>query len=85
MPIQPLFYGENLNNSNTGPNIRRLRSLHDMKQEYLAKRLGISRQMLHNYENNAYPVPETIIKKVADLFEINCGILSLSNIALLIK
>lgn len=42
--------------------MRSLRAYHTVKQAEMAKILGISRQMLSHYENNKYPVPETVVE-----------------------
>lgn len=68
-----------------GANIRRLRSINDMKQDDLANRLKISRQMLHNYENGFYLIPEKIISKIEAIFGVDRTILLLQNIATLLK
>ena len=66
---------------NIGPNIRRLRNLYDIKQEDLANRLGVSRQMLHHYESNRFIIPKRKLNIISDIFSINIEILHLPSIA----
>ena len=63
--------GKPFNNNNIGSNLRKLRLLNDIKQQELAKVLGISRQMLSHYENNKYPVPEIIVQRIILHFHIS--------------
>ena len=50
-------------------NIRVERAIHDMTQEELAKKIGVSRQTINAMESNKY-VPSTVLAlKIAKLFK----------------
>jgi DNA-binding XRE family transcriptional regulator len=68
-----------------GPNIRRLRNLFDIKQEDLAKQLGISRQTLHTYESGKTTVPESCMETVGNIFNVEIILLLQPNIGNLIR
>jgi putative transcriptional regulator len=49
------------------------RAIHDLTQEQLAQKLGVSRQTIHAIESNKY-VPSTVLAlKLARLFEKSVG------------
>ena len=49
------------------------RAIHDLTQEQLAQKLGVSRQTIHAIESNKY-VPSTLLAlKLARLFEKSVG------------
>lgn len=52
-----------MNINNLGKNIKRIRKKRDIKQEVLAKAIGIKRENISQYENNeSVPKLKTLIK-----------------------
>ena len=51
--------------------LRDLREDHDMKQETIAKYLGISQQAYSNYENGHREIPVTAVKELARLYKVS--------------
>lgn len=52
-----------------GDNLRAAREKSDMKQEYTAAKLGVTRQSLSNWENNKNSPSVEIIIKMAELYQ----------------
>ena len=59
------------NNPFIGKNIQKHRRLQNIKQEVLAKTIGISRVSLSNYENNNWRVPFDICLLAAKALNIS--------------
>ncbi len=54
-----------------GKKIRNLRLHGNMRQEDLAKILGVSKSSMSNYERNYCSPPPDILKKIADYFHVS--------------
>lgn len=59
--------------------LRDLREDHDMKQETIAKYLGISQQAYSNYENGYREIPVTAVKSLAQLYKVSTDCLLRSD------
>ncbi|MCI8775156.1 MAG: helix-turn-helix transcriptional regulator [Lachnospiraceae bacterium] len=59
--------------------LRDLREDHDMKQETIAKYLGISQQAYSNYENGHREIPVTAVKSLAQLYKVSTDYLLRSD------
>lgn len=59
--------------------LRDLREDHDMKQETIAKYLGISQQAYSNYENGHREIPVTAVKELAKIYKVSTDYLLRSD------
>lgn len=59
--------------------LRDLREDHDMKQETIAKYLGISQQAYSNYENGHREIPVMVVKSLAQLYRVSTDYLLRSD------
>ena len=59
--------------------LRELREDHDIKQETIAKYLGISQQTYSNYENGHREIPITAVKKLAKFYKVSTDYLLRSD------
>lgn len=59
--------------------IRELREDHDIKQDTVAKYLGISQQTYSNYENGRREIPIAVIKELARFYKVSTDYLLRSN------
>ena len=59
--------------------IRELREDHDIKQDTIAKYLGISQQTYSNYENGRREIPIAVIKQLARFYKVSTDYLLRSN------
>lgn len=64
-----------LTNNFVGLNIQKHRRNQNIKQETLAKAIGVSRISLSNYENNIWPVPLDILLLAANVLHIGADLL----------
>ena len=55
--------------------IRELREDNDIKQETIAKYLGISQQTYSNYENGRREIPIEVVKKLAEYYKVSTDFL----------
>ena len=51
--------------------LRELREDHDIKQETLAKYLGVSQQTYSNYENGYREIPVTVVTALAKYYQVS--------------
>lgn len=58
-------------------NIRKIRHSLDLKQKFVAKKLGMSVSNYSNYENGHYIITEFFLEKVATIF--NCNVDFIKN------
>lgn len=67
------YFGVSVNEllSSDEPRMSEARLLRELEREYLAKRLGITAELLEDYENNEISVPDSIIKSTAELLELD--------------
>lgn len=59
--------------------LRDLREDHDIKQETIARYLGISQQAYSNYENGHREIPVTAVKELAKLYKVSTDYLLYSD------
>jgi len=59
--------------------LRDLREDHDIKQETIAKYLGISQQAYSNYENGHREIPVTAVRELAKLYKVSTDYLLRSD------
>jgi transcriptional regulator with XRE-family HTH domain len=64
-------FGKPLHNANIAINVVRLRKYYGIKQATLAKCIGVSTNMLSQYENGKEPFPERLITIIAA--QLNCS------------
>lgn len=53
-----------------GDNIRKIRDLKGLSQEYLANKLGVSQTAIHNLESNETKITLDRLKKIASILEV---------------
>ena len=63
--------------------LRDLREDHDIKQETIARYLGISQQAYSNYENGHREIPVTAVKELAKLYKVSTDYLLRSDMSYL--
>lgn len=61
--------------------LRDLREDNDIKQETIAKYLGISQQAYSNYENGHREIPVTVVKELAKLYKVSTDYLLHSDMS----
>ena len=59
--------------------LRDLREDHDLKQETVARYLGISQQTYSNYENGHREIPVTVVKELAKYYRVSTDYLLRSD------
>ena len=59
--------------------LRDLREDHDMKQETIARYLGISQQTYSNYENGHREIPVSVVKELAKFYKVSTDYLLRSD------
>jgi transcriptional regulator with XRE-family HTH domain len=57
-------------NMDTGTKIRKIRELKNLKQEYIAKELGISQQQYSEIERNNVDIKESRLKEIAKILDV---------------
>lgn len=59
--------------------LRDLREDNDIKQETIAKYLGVSQQTYSNYENGHREIPITVVKELAEFYKVSTDYLLRSD------
>lgn len=59
--------------------LRDLREDHDIKQETIAKYLGVSQQTYSNYENGRREIPIEVVKKLSTFYKVSTDYLLRSD------
>lgn len=55
---------------NTGSNIRKIRELKNLKQEYVASQLGITQQQYSEIERNKVDIKESRLREIAQILQV---------------
>jgi DNA-binding XRE family transcriptional regulator len=67
------WYQEMKKKETPGDTLRFYRTLHNMTQEDLATRIGVSKQKISNMEHNTKPISRKIAYQLSEIFGINPG------------
>jgi transcriptional regulator with XRE-family HTH domain len=67
------WYREMKEKETPGDTLRFYRNLHNMTQDKLAAKLGVTKQKISNMEHNTKPISRKTVYQLAEIFKISPG------------